>query len=83
MLKMENKKIKNKSTGMLVMAGLLVLLVVVAGVQTVQLFGLKKQLNTELTELQAVKPSASSSATSSGTDLKQSISNLPGMVGGC
>lgn len=77
---MERKKEKT-NTKLVVIAVALGLLVVVAGIQSIQLVSLKSKVNAELTGI-VVKPSAPSSSSSSDT-LQRNIKNLPQMVGGC
>ena len=69
---------KSKPNSMLLVLGIaLALLIVVAGVQAVELTKIKKQLEDEKTTLVASSGAAGSSS------LKNSLDSLPSMVGGC
>jgi flagellar basal body-associated protein FliL len=79
---MEEHKTKEKPDKKLwIMVIALGLLIVVAGVQAIELVGLKNKVNTELTGLSIAKPTSSSSSGSS--TLQKNLQNLPSMVGGC
>jgi hypothetical protein len=75
-------KKEKMNTGTLMMVGLVVLLIFIAGAQSFQLLSLKKQMNTELAEIKDLKQSSSPGVTSSAS-LRNNINNLPSMVGGC
>lgn len=61
------------------MAIVLGLLIVISGVQAIQLVSLRNQLDNEITTL-----STSKSTVSTGSDtLSKNLQNLPSMVGGC
>lgn len=80
---MEEHKTKEKPDKKLwIMAIALGLLIVVAGVQGVELVGLKNKVNTELSGLSVAKSGISSNLDSGGT-LQKNLQNLPSMVGGC
>lgn len=69
---------KSKPNSVLLVLGIaLALLIVVAGVQAVELTKIKKQLEDEKTTLVASSGAAGSSS------LKNSLDSLPSMVGGC
>lgn len=72
------------NTKLWVMAIALGLLIVVAGVQAIELVGLKNKLNSEVSTLAVSGKSAPTISTgkSSGT-LSKNLQNLPTMVGGC
>ena len=77
---------KKGSAKLLVIAVALGLLIVIAGIQAMELSSLKTKLNSELTGLSAAKPAGSgtsSSGASSGNSLQKNIQDLPSMVGGC
>ena len=69
----------NTNIKLLIMAIALGLLIIISGVQAVELVSLKNKLNTELTTLAA---NSKSTVPTSGT-LKDNLKNLPSMVGGC
>ena len=62
-----------------IMAIVLGLLIILSGIQSVELVSLKNKLDKEITVLGSSKSAAS--AGSSG--LKDNLKNLPSMVGGC
>jgi|TARA_Y100000310_G_scaffold238535_1_gene241945 uncharacterized membrane protein len=62
-----------------IMAIVLGLIIVISGVQAIQLVSLRNQLDNEITTL-----STSKSTVSTGSDtLSKNLQNLPSMVGGC
>lgn len=63
-----------------IMAAVLGLLIILSGIQAVELVSLKSKLDKEITALGSSK-SAASAGSSSG--LKDNLKNLPSMVGGC
>ena len=74
----EEKSHKSNSK-LLIMAIALGLLIVISGVQAIQLVSLRNQLDNEITTL-----STSKSTVSTGSDtLSKNLQNLPSMVGGC
>ena len=75
----EEKSHKSNSK-LLIMAIALGLLIVISGVQAVQLVNLNNKLNDEAITLAA----SSKSTVSTGSDsLSKNLENLPSMVGGC
>ena len=77
---------KNKSnTKLWVIAAVLGLLIIIAGVQTVQLTSLKSKLNSESTTLSVNTGSSkvSTNSDSNSDKLASNLNNLPTMVGGC
>ena len=62
-----------------IMAIILGLLIVLSGVQAIELVSLKNKLNNEITTL----AKTSKSTVSTGGGLSDNIKNLPSMVGGC
>lgn len=75
-----NKKNEGVSKKFVVMAVIMGLLILVAGVQAVELVSLKNKLNSGLSTLSA---SSGKTSTSSGASLPNNLQNLPSMVGGC
>lgn len=55
-------------------------LILLSGLQTVELINLKNRIETELTGLTVSKSVISTSSTN---QLQQNLQNLPSMVGGC
>ena len=81
-----HKKELPKNTKFVVMAVLLGLLIVVAGVQAIELVGLKDKLGSEMTTLLASSGkvvAATGGGGSASPSLKKNLQNLPTMVGGC
>ncbi|MBS3093859.1 hypothetical protein J4456_04750 [Candidatus Pacearchaeota archaeon] len=67
----------------LVIVGILVLLVLIAAVQTFQMMSIKNNLN-EIGSGKVVKKTSSGSSSTSGqASVPTNLQNLPGMVGGC
>ena len=75
----EEHKSSNPNMKLWIMAIVLGLLVILSGVQAVELVSLKNKLGKEITALGSSKSSVS---TSSGS-LTDNVKNLPSMVGGC
>ena len=71
------------SSKFVVMAVLLGLLIVVAGMQAVELVNLKSSLSKDITTLAVSGKSSTGSSASSSSALKKNLQNLPQMVGGC
>ena len=63
------------------MAVALGLLIIISGVQAVELVSLKNKINTDIGDIKV--SSSSTPASSSSGNLQQNIQNLPTMVGGC
>ncbi len=61
-----------------IMAAAIGLLIILSGVQAVELVSLKNKLDNEITAL-----GSSKSAASAGNSLNENLNNLPSMVGGC
>lgn len=81
---MEHKeKEKEKNGKFVVMAVLLGLLIVVAGVQAMELVSLKSKLSGDMNALAAGNGKTSTGSGSSSSALKKNLQNLPQMVGGC
>ncbi len=83
----EKHKTKEKpNTRLWIMAVLLALLIVVSGIQAVELVGLKGKINTEMSDLTISKPKSLATNTAGSSpsgQLQSNLENLPGMVGGC
>lgn len=86
--KQEHKPTSRRNTRVWVMAVLLGLLIVVSGIQAVELVSLKEKITTEMGTITKTKPLAANTAGSSSSsgDLQanlRSLENLETMVGGC
>lgn len=84
--KTRGHKKEKPNTRLWIMAVLLGLLILVSGIQAIELVGLKEKISTEMSDLtiSKSKPLAANTAGSSpGEQLQTNLANLPGMVGGC
>ena len=70
-----------QNTKLWIMAIALGLLIIISGVQAIELVSLKNKINTEIGDIK-ISSSSTSTSSSSGS-LQQNIQNLPTMVGGC
>jgi hypothetical protein len=77
-----NKKSQRKNTKTWILVIALGLLIVISGVQAIELVNLKNKLNKEITAL-APRSRGTISTGSSSTKLSENLRNLPSMVGGC
>ncbi|HJN57298.1 MAG: hypothetical protein QF436_00540 [Candidatus Woesearchaeota archaeon] len=66
-----------------VMAIALALLILISGVQAVELVGLKNKLNNDLETLSVSSKKSTVSTGQSSGGLSNNLNNLPTMVGGC
>lgn len=72
-----------RNSKFVVMAVLLGLLIVVAGMQSMELVDLKKSLGKDAATLAVSGGKSASGSGSSSDTLKKNLQNLPQMVGGC
>lgn len=77
---MRKRKTKQKPIKMWIIAIGLGLLILVSGIQAVELVNLKNKIDTELNDLAISKRSVT---TESISTLQKNLQNLPTMVGGC
>ena len=77
-----DKKDENPNMKLLIMTIALALLIIISGVQAVQLVGLKTKLNANLEDM-AISASKTKVSTGSSGSLSKNLENLPTMVGGC
>ena len=69
----------------LAIVAVLGLLIMVSAVQAVELTSLKEKINTEFSDLAVLSIGGGgiTTASTTATDLKKNLANLPSMVGGC
>ena len=79
----ENKKRTKQDTKMLIIALVLGILILVSGIQTLELMSLKNNLNAEIGTLSSGSSQKTISTGSSSGTLSDNLNNLPQMVGGC
>lgn len=76
------KETRNTKLWLMVLA--LGLLIVISGVQALELNSMREQVSELSTEIQLVASAPQATTiSSSGSSLKSSIASLPSMVGGC
>jgi len=75
----EEHKSSNPNMKLWIMAVAIGLLIVISGVQAIELVSLKNKLS----EVEELGVSSKSASTGSSDDLSNNLKNLPSMVGGC